>query len=65
MQNNALTPPSLTSRIAAHKAMAMSALHADSSLATRLKRYNHHMGRARSLELLQSLARALRVGGVQ
>ncbi len=36
-------------RIAAHKAMARAALHADSSLSTRLKRYNSHMDRARAI----------------
>lgn len=45
-----------THRIAAHKAMARAALHADSSLATRLKRYNHHMEHARSLELQINIA---------
>lgn len=34
----------------AHRRMALSALHADSSLASRLARYNHHMDRARALE---------------
>lgn len=37
-------------RAAAHRAMALAALHANSSLATRLKRYNAHMTKARSLE---------------
>ncbi len=37
-------------RAAAHRAMAMAALYADSSLAVRLRRYNHHMDIARSLE---------------
>ncbi len=37
-------------RAAAHRAMAMAALHANSSLAVRLRRYNHHMDIARSLE---------------
>lgn len=36
-------------RIAAHKAMAYAALHADSSLSTRLKRYNDHMSKARAI----------------
>lgn len=36
-------------RIAAHKAMAYAALHADSSLSTRLKRYNDHQAKARAL----------------
>ncbi len=42
-------------RAAAHKAMAFSALYANSSLSVRLARYNTHMTKARSLE----------VGGVQ
>jgi hypothetical protein len=37
-------------RAAAHRAMALAALHANSSLATRLSRYNNHMAKARALE---------------
>ncbi|WP_146749650.1 MULTISPECIES: hypothetical protein [unclassified Pseudomonas] len=37
-------------RAAAHKAMALAALRADSSLRTRLARYNDHMAKARALE---------------
>ncbi|MGA5589291.1 hypothetical protein ACPCHW_23830 [Pseudomonas siliginis] len=37
-------------RAAAHRAMALAALHANSSLATRLSRYNVHMAKARALE---------------
>ncbi|WP_185049382.1 hypothetical protein [Pseudomonas brassicacearum] len=37
-------------RAAAHRAMALAALHANSSLATRLARYNIHMAKARALE---------------
>lgn len=37
-------------RAAAHRAMALAALHANSSLATRLTRYNDHMTKARALE---------------
>ena len=37
-------------RAAAHRAMALAALHANSSLATRLARYNDHMAKARALE---------------
>ena len=37
-------------RALAHRRMALSALRANSSLATRLKRYSHHMSIARSLE---------------
>ncbi len=43
-------PSALQGRAAAHRAMAMSALRADSSLSVRLKRYNHHINVARSLE---------------
>lgn len=64
-KSHALNPSDLSGRIAAHKAMAIAALHANSSLATRLKRYNHHMNRARSLQLLQRLTHALRVGGAE
>lgn len=62
---HARNPFTLSSRIAAHKAMAAAAMFADSSAATRLKRYRHHMGRARSLEFLADLVRALRAGGGQ
>ncbi|MNJ33531.1 hypothetical protein D3C77_282180 [compost metagenome] len=37
-------------RAAMHRAMAIAALHANSSLATRLKRYNAAMAKARALE---------------
>lgn len=37
-------------RAAAHRAMAMAALHCNSSTSVRLRRYNHHMARARALE---------------
>lgn len=42
---HALNPSARSTRAAAHKAMAMAfaALRANSSLSTRLKRYNHHM----------------------
>lgn len=40
----------LHDRAAAHRAMAVAALRADSSLATRLARYNRHMTTARALE---------------
>lgn len=36
-------------RAAAHRAMARAALFSDSSAAVRLKRYNHHMSKARRL----------------
>ena len=48
-----------SARAAAHRAMARAALFADSSASTRLKRYNHHMTKARHLE-----ARASEQGGV-
>lgn len=35
---------------AAHRAMAKAALFSDSSARTRLKRYNQHMDKARTLE---------------
>ncbi|KPB11609.1 hypothetical protein [Pseudomonas amygdali] len=41
-------------RACAHKAMAIAALRANSSLAVRLRRYNHHMNIARSLESAES-----------
>lgn len=44
----ALNPSKI--RAAAHRAMAMAALRANSSLSVRLARYNRHMDRARSLE---------------
>ncbi len=65
MQNSTRNPFALSSRIAAHKAMAKAALFADSSASTRLKRYRHHMHRARTLEQLADLFRALRAGGGQ
>ncbi|MGO3769656.1 MAG: hypothetical protein ACTJGL_08865 [Vreelandella alkaliphila] len=43
----------LSARAAAHRAMAKSALFADSSAAVRLKRYNHHIEKARALEAEQ------------
>jgi hypothetical protein len=45
---HALNPSKI--RAAAHRAMALAALHADSSLRTRLTRYNDHMAKARALE---------------
>ena len=45
---HALNPSKI--RAAAHRAMALAALHANSSLATRLARYNAHMSKARTLE---------------
>ncbi len=45
---HALNPSKI--RAAAHRAMAIAALHADSSLSVRLKRYNAAMAKARVLE---------------
>lgn len=45
---HALNPFKL--RAAAHRRMAIAALHADSSLKTRLTRYQHHITKARALE---------------
>lgn len=45
---HALIPSKI--RALAHRRMALSALRADSSLVTRLKRYSHHMTIARSLD---------------
>ena len=46
----ARNPSALRERAAAHRAMAIAALRADSSLSVRLKRYNHHMAICRDLE---------------
>ncbi len=48
LQMHALNPSKI--RAAAHRAMALAALHANSSLATRLSRYNAHMSKARALD---------------
>ena len=48
LMKHALIPSRI--RAAAHRAMAMAALHADSSLSVRLKRYNTQMAIARTLE---------------
>lgn len=47
---NAINPSALQDRAAAHRAMAVAALRANSSLSVRLKRYNHHINVARSLD---------------
>lgn len=60
-----LTLNPLKARAAYHRACAIAALHANSSLATRLKRYQHHIGRARALEQMGDLLHALRAGGGQ
>lgn len=43
-------PSAASGKSAAHRSMAIAALHADSSLSVRLKRYNAHMEQARTLE---------------
>lgn len=47
---HALTPSVTFGKAAAHRAMAMAALHANSSLSVRLKRYNAQMAIVRTLE---------------
>ena len=44
----ALIPPKI--RALAHRRMALAALHANSSLSVRLKRYNQHMALVRTLD---------------
>lgn len=44
---------SASARAAAHRAMARSALFSDSSASVRLKRYNHHMEKARGFDSLK------------
>ncbi len=39
-----------SARAAAHRAMAQAALFSDSSASTRLKRYNHHIEKARTFD---------------
>lgn len=46
----ARNPSALCERASAHRAMAFAALHSDSSLSNRLRRYNEHMTKARALE---------------
>ena len=48
---NHVQNPSVTNRVAALKARAISALHANSSLKVRLTRYNTAMQKARALEI--------------
>ncbi|WP_219063555.1 hypothetical protein [Pseudomonas sp. UMAB-08] len=52
MSNHAKNPSATSGKAAAHRAMAIAALHADSSLSVRLKRYNHHVEIARNLEAI-------------
>ena len=60
-----LTLNPLKARAAYHRACAIAALYANSSLATRLKRYQHHIRRARTLEQWADLVLTLRAGGGQ
>jgi len=60
MYSHALNPSSRSIRASAHKAMALAALRANSSLATRLTRYNHHMQLARLAASEQVTAMAVR-----
>jgi len=46
----ACSPSALSTHAAAHRAIALAALRADSSLSVRLKRYNAAMAKARALE---------------
>jgi len=50
----ARNPSALQDRAAAHRAMALAALRANSSLSVRLKRYNHHQTIARDLEAMEA-----------
>jgi hypothetical protein len=57
MQFSRTQNPSATSgKAAAHRAMAIAALHADSSLSVRLARFNNHMAKARALEAVGGAA---------
>lgn len=51
---HAPNPSARLTRANAHRAMALAALRANSSLATRLKRYRHHMECARQLAAITS-----------
>ncbi|WP_035572219.1 hypothetical protein [Halomonas halocynthiae] len=48
-------------KAAAHRAMAKAALFADSSAKTRLRKYNHHIEKARALEAEQAHIRRSRL----
>ena len=52
MSNHAKNPSATSGKAAAHRAMAIAALHADSSLSVRLKRYNSQMEKARQLDAI-------------
>lgn len=55
----ARNPSALRDRASAHCAMAVAALHSDSSLSNRLRRYSGHMALARALEAEVALRRDL------
>lgn len=59
-----LVTRSLKGRAAAHRAMAKAALFADSSVRTRLKRYNSHIEKAQQLEARALEAAKCSAGGV-
>ncbi|MDI3185187.1 MULTISPECIES: hypothetical protein [Pseudomonas] len=52
MSNHTQNPSAASGKAAAHRAMAIAALHADSSLSVRLKRYNSQMEKARQLDAI-------------
>lgn len=52
MKHALIPSAALKARAAAHRAMALAALSSNSSLAVRLRRYNHHQLIARDLEAL-------------
>lgn len=54
----------LSSRAAAHRAMAKAALFADSSTRTRLARYNRHVEKAQQLEARLADTATRSAGGV-
>ncbi|MCK7597786.1 hypothetical protein M0G74_10945 [Microbulbifer sp. CAU 1566] len=48
--SNPTQSPSVRRRVRAHRAMAMAALHSNTSLKTRIARFRHHANAARRLE---------------
>ncbi|MDV7210786.1 hypothetical protein [Azotobacter beijerinckii] len=58
-QDPARNPSALRERASAHRAMALAALHSDSSLSNRLRRYSGHMALARALEAEVALRQGL------
>ena len=59
-----LNPSALRERAAAHRAMAIAALHADSALSVRLKRYNAAMTKARTLDAQAASAEGNRLSAL-